>query len=351
MITIRKILATICAILFVCTAIVSLFLFNFSRRAFTAETYERVLANEGFYDRLPGVLAQATTSGSVDKSRLPFFLSGMSPQAWEAFFRTLLPREALKAMGDEALDSVFAYLNLQSDSAQVSLLPLKRSMTGDAGVSAVYTLLDGQPDCTLVQAAQMTINLLGAEDIQYCKPPEGLHPLLTPVIEAQMEVTAFLLPDRITFANAAGVAPEDDPRTRLKNVRLLMSLSPVIPLGFLLLLTILAVSSLRSWLDWWGIPFLTTGLISAIVSLSGAPLIGGLLKRLIAQRAADYLPQVLSDYASDLASAMVRAVLQPTLWQGIILAMIGTVMVFLSVYLARRSVAKNPDPADAKTIL
>ena len=335
----RKTVAISFACLFVVTALFALIFFNFNRMAFSAETYARVFANEGFYDRLPGVLAETVTSGSVDESQLPFLMRGMSTRAWESFFRTLLPADSLRAMGDEALNSIFAYLNMESDSAQMSLLPLKQSMTGDAGVAAVYTLLNAQPDCTLIQVAEMTIRLLGAEDIQYCKPPAELHPLLTPVIEAQMEVTAFLMPDQIPFANAEGLRPEDDPRTRLRNGRTLMGLTPIIPLGFLLLLTIITVNSLKSWLNWWGVPFLGTGLIATLISLSGAPVISGMLRRLIIQRADVYLPEVLSDYASDLASAMVRTVTRPVMWEGLFLALVGIIMLISSYTIRKREKA------------
>ncbi len=348
---IRKILATFCAILFVMTAIFALIFFNFDRRAFSAETYQRVFANEGFYNRIPTVLAEAINGASLDQSDLPIAMQGMSTQAWETFFRALLPQETLKGMGDEALNSVFAYLNMETNSAQMSLQPLKASMQSDAGVQAVYSLLNAQPDCTLVQVAQMTINLLTAQDIKFCKPPETLHFLLTPVIQAQMQVTAFAIPDHITFASAEGVAPENDPRVKLQNARLLMRLTPLLPLGFLLLLTLLAVNSLKSWLDWWGIPFLITGLIAAIISLSGAPVISALLRQMIARRAPAYLPPAFADYARELAAAMVNTLTRPILWQGLILAVLGLTMFLVSRFIGRRQSAKPINPSEAKTIV
>jgi hypothetical protein len=254
-------------------------------------------------------------------------------------------------MGDEALDSVFAYVNMQTNSAQMSLQPLKASMNSEAAVQAVYSLLNTQPDCTLIQVAQMTFNLLTAQDIQFCKPPEQLHPLLTPVIHAQMQVTALTIPDHITFANAEGVAPQNDPRVKLQNVRLLMRLTPLLPLGLLLLLTLLAVNSLKSWLDWWGVPFLITGLIAIIISLSGAPVIGALLRQMITRRAPAYLPAAFADYARELAAAMVNALTRPILWQGLILAILGLIMFLCSKYIGRKQTTKPVNPSEAKTIV
>jgi len=198
---------------------------------------------------------------------------------------------------------------------------------------------------------QMTINLITAEDIQFCNPTPELHPLLTPVIDAQMEVTAFVLPDQVTFASVQGVSRENDPRVRLQNARTLMRLTPLIPLGLLLLLTLLAVNSLKTWLDWWGAPFLATGLIATLISIGGAPVIGGLLKRAITQRAPTYLPEVLTDYGSDLGSAMTQAVMRPVLLQGLALTLLGLIMILVSKYAVRRPVPKIEDPSQANTIV
>jgi hypothetical protein len=346
----RRFLAICFSVLFVISAVLALILFNFERRGFAPETYQRVFVNKGFYDRLPVVLAQMVGRGAVvDDGELPLVMRGMDPFAWEAFFRTMLSEESLQVMGDDALNSIFAYLNMESDSAKMSLLPLKRSMTGEAGVNAVYTLLNTQADCTLIQVAQMTINLITAEDIQFCKPPPELYPLLTPVIEAQMEVTAFVLPDEITFVDAKNIPSGEDPRIRLQIIRTIMLLTPILPLAALFMLTLLAVNSLRSWLNWWGPPLLVTGLIASLLSITGAPVIGALLKRLITQRAPNFLPGVLSDYASDLGSAMTQAMLLPVLIEGIALAMLGTFMIVIAKYFLK-PVPARVDPAEARTI-
>src|SRR3990172_2096174 len=269
--TIKKILATICAILFVITAVIALFLFNFDRRAFTAETYQRAFAREDFYNRLPSVMADAMTSLIADQSQFPVVLSGMSKEAWEAFFHTLLPPETLKVMGDDVLNSTFAYLNMQTDSAQLNLAPLKASMASDTGAHAVFAFLSTQPDCTFIQIAQITVSLLSGGQIELCNPPAELIPALTPIVQSQLQIAAAVIPDQVTIISAP---LQKDPRQRLKTARLFMRISPILPLAFLLGLTILAVRSLKSWLSWWGIPLLITGGLASLMSLSGAPVIG-----------------------------------------------------------------------------
>ncbi len=329
--SLKKISGILFAALFVITAVPALIFFNFDRRAFSAETYQTAFANTDFYNQLPAVMAEAMLSTNTDQSQLPIVMRGMSQPAWEAFFRTLLPEETLKLMGDDILNSTFSYLNLRADSVQLSLIPLKVSMTSGTGVQAVYTLLNAQPDCTLEQVFQMTLDLLSKGEMQFCKPPAELYPILTPAIQGQMEFATLAIPDQFTLISAPA---ENDPREKLQTARLLMRLSPILPLGFLLMLTIAAVNSLKNWLRWWGIPFVITGLLACLMSLSGAPIFGAIFKNILVSKMPIYLPAILLDYAGDLASAMLKALLNPVLWQGFLLFFLGSGMARIS-YLIR----------------
>lgn len=330
----KKIIGIIFAVLFVMTAIPALIFFNFDRRAFSAETYQKAFVNSGFYDKLPAVLAETMVAASTDQSKLPVVMRGMSQEAWEAFFRTLLPQGTLEVMSANVLSSTFAYLNMQTDSVQLSLVPLKTSMVNDTGVNAIYSLLNGQPDCSFMQIAQMTIDLLSGGEIQLCKPPAELYSILTPVIQGQMQFAVSAIPDQITLLSKP---LENDPRVKLRILRIGMRLSPIIPLVFLLLMTVFTVNSLKSWLIWWGIPLLITGILASLFSLSGAPIFGVILQRILVSRMPDFLPTVLLGYANDLASAMLQAWLNPVSWQGLGIALIGLIMTVSSYFVKENS--------------
>ena len=318
--SIKKFLGIAFAVLFVLTAVPALILFNFDRRAFSAQTYQKAFVSADFYNKLPAILADAMLSGTTDTSQLPIVMQGMSQQAWEGYFRAMLPQETLRAMGDETLNSIFAYLNQQTDSVQVSLVPLKAGMNSDVGVQAVFALLRTQPDCTMEQMAQTAMNLLNNNEIQFCNPPAELIPMLTPVIRGQMQAAAMAIPDQLILLTAL---PGSDPRTRLQAVRLGMRLSPILPLTFLLLMTVATVRSLKSWLNWWGIPLFITGLLAMLMSLSGAPIFGVVLQSILVNRLPAFLPSVMLGSASALAAAMLQVLLSPILWQGLGIASIG----------------------------
>lgn len=323
----KKSLAGLFAVLFVMSAVFALLLFNFDRRGFSAETYHKAFAKDDFYNRLPTVLAEAMIT--TDQSQLPIAMSGMDMQAWDSFFRTILAPDALTTMGDGLLNSTFAYLNQQADIVQLSLVPLKTSMVGPSGVQAIYGILGAQPDCTLMQLAQMGFDLISGGSIQFCNPPAELEPVMTPAIQAQLQVAVTLIPDQITVYEAP---LQNDPRQKLQIARLFMRLSPILPLVFLLLMTIFAVNTFTSWLTWWGASFLATGTLASLMGLTGAPIFSAIFQGLLTSRLPDYLPSIFLNYASDLAATMLQALITPVLWQGLIMAVIGLMMLLIGYF-------------------
>jgi hypothetical protein len=138
-----------------------------------------------------------------------------------------------------------------------------------------------------------------------------------------MQLAASIIPDQVTLVTAP---EQNDPRQRLERIRFFMRLSPLLPLMTLLALTVLIVRSLNEWLKWWGIPFAVTGLITLIMGVLSAPIFSAILVRFLSIRLPTYLPSFLLEFTGDFASAMVRALLGPVLWQGLIFLIIGTAM-------------------------
>lgn len=330
-----KVVAAGVALLFILTAVPSLILFNLDRKAFNAETYQAAFAKADFYERLPSVMAESLLSSAAQQENFPIVMRGMSAAAWENFFRALLPQTSFQQMGDEALNSIFAYLNLQSNSASFSLAPLKQSMAGEAGTQAVLSLLAELPNCTLEQIGQMTLGLLSSSEIQFCNPPAEMLPLLTPIIQGQMQMTAQFLPDQYTLIDAP---PADDPRASLQKARLAMRLSPILPLGLLLVMTLMAVNSLKSWLRWWGVPLLASGGTAVLIAIGGGSvLVGNLLQRVLLNGSSRVLPDILLDYAGVLPQALAKTLLAPVLWQGIVFFSLGAAMLAGSMFVREKS--------------
>ncbi|MBK6791990.1 MAG: hypothetical protein IPG80_05485 [Anaerolineales bacterium] len=322
MTTYRKPIAILFTIAFVVTAVMALLFFNFDRRAFTAETYQQAFAREDFYNKIPSLLAQSITS-STDPAQQPLGMQGMSTETWESFMRTLLPPEVLKPLGDDVLISTFAYINMESDSIEVDLAPVKTSMRSETGTQAAIALLRTLPACTLEQSALIMFGMFTGDQVQLCNPPENVLPMLMPIIQGQMQATATIIPDRLTLVTAP---PQNDPRQRLQTIRFFMRLSPILPLIFLLGLTLVAVRSPNDWLTWWGIALGITGFITFLMGVLGTPILRAVLESVLTKRLPNYLPSFLADFTGDFAAVMVRAQLTPVLWQGLTLAIIDSGM-------------------------
>ncbi len=337
---IRISLAVLCAILFVTSGVLSMLLFNLDQKAFTPEAYQRAFANGHFYQRLPTIIARGLVS-SPQQDELPLAMQGLTVENWENFIVALLPPQALQSMGEAAMDSLFAYLNGEVDTAVISLLPLKESMASEIGTQAVLDLMRTQPDCTLSQIAQMTVAVLSEGEIMLCNPPEDALPLITPIIMGQLKFAAEIIPDQMTLARTTLTSEGKDPREQLRVLRALMRLSPLVPLGLLLALSLLVVRSLRDWLAWWGIPMLVTGLLAIVMSLLGAPFVGLLLLRYLVRNDTGTVPPVLMDSSSQLVSAIVEQLLRPTLLQGLAVAGVGLLLIVVVLLLRRFNL---PDP-------
>jgi hypothetical protein len=62
----------------------------------------------------------------------------------------------------------------------------------------------------------------------------------------------------------------------LSVIRQIIHLSPFVPVTILLLITLLAVRSIKGWLLWWGFPFLFAGLLTLILTALISPALGWL---------------------------------------------------------------------------
>ena len=70
-----------------------------------------------------------------------------------------------------------------------------------------------------------------------------------------------------------------------------------------------------------------------MVGLVGAPIIGVILERILSSKLPDYLPSFLLDFTGEFAAAMVRALLTPVAWQGLLLSFLGACMAGVGYYL------------------
>ena len=330
-----KILAFGCVVLFIITGVMALLFFNIEQKAFSSGTYKQAFEEQNLYDRVPAILATALSTSLAENQSAQPFLKALTVQDWQNSISSLLPPEELKAMADHTLDSTFDYLNGKTDSAVISLLPLKAHLAGEAGLNVVRQVLRLQPECTPEQLTQMAFGLLEGQ-ITLCNPPEAAIGFMAPFIQTQLHVMTAAFPNEITFIPGRNSGTPDDPRLRLNTIRLVMQLSVFVPLALLLLIVLFAVRSLSDWLQWWGWPFMITGFLSLLIALLGSPLVGWILQLLIQIQAGSLIPPILSATIGEAASAVTRQILTPVALEGAVLAILGLMMVILSMFVTSR---------------
>jgi hypothetical protein len=325
---IGKLFAGVCVLLFIFSGVAAIMAFNIERKAFSAETYKQAFENQNLHERMPAALAVMLSTSGFGGGNADALLGVLFT---EGNMTALLPPQELKITTDNVLDATFAYLNGETDSAVVSLVSLKGYLANEGGVAAITQMLDVQPDCTLDQIAQITVGLLSGEGLLLCNPPEELMGLVTPLIQTQLQVMLGAFPDQVTIISGEKSNTADDPRLRLNRVRAYMKISPVMPIILLPVIVIFAVRSLKDWLQWWGWPLLTTGLISLTVALLGSPIIEWIVGQVMQVQLSTLVPPILLATLRQAAGEIARQILNPVAIQGFVLSATGFGMIVFAM--------------------
>jgi hypothetical protein len=336
--TIGQLFAAVCAILFVVSAVIVILLINVEAKAFSSATYKQAFEDQRLYERMPAILATTLTSTMGQNINAVPFLRELTPEDWQNTISVLLPAEELKIMANNALDATFDYLNGRSNSAAISLVPLKNQLAGPAGMDLVLQILSLQPACTTEQLTQMALGLLGGE-IALCNPPPEAIGLMTPFLQSQLQTITTIIPNDVTFIPGTLSGTPQDPRLRLNSIRSAIKLTPLLPLLLLLAVTIFVVRGLVDWLTWWGWPFMIAGASCVLIGLVGAPLVSWILQLFIQNQGTIPIPPVLVSSIAETTGAVARQILIPVLVQGAILGFVGLGMAILAMFLPRRQVS------------
>ena len=302
-----------------------------------APTPEETQQAEACNEQFPSPQPDQTGQGGP-----PVFLRNLKAADWEVILRAILPPDETKAMAEQGFDSLFAYLNGETDSAKLSLAGLKQNLNSPAGVQAVNELMRRQQPCTLQEVAELTAaSLLGEGDLKWCRPPETVIAILQPLIEFQLHLAAATIPEAVTLIKApppeAALSGVVDQRERLQRVRLLMRLSPLLPLALLLLITILVVRTQLDWQRWWGWPLLLAGILSTLLGFLSVPIFRFVYTRALAPRLPVYVPADLAQTGRDLLGGLIQQMLRPVAWEGLALGLIGLAMLLAADRQAKRN--------------
>lgn len=332
-------LAALLAVLAILTAPLALFTFSMGQVIFNPQTYKRALSAMDFYDRLPALAASEIADSIARNPQENLALADLKKSDIQAILTGLITKDWAREQAESVIDQLFAWLD--SDSGQpkilLSMTDLKARMAGPEGASALLKLVSSWPPCTEQElrsgaVAAATGNL---SKLPLCKPPEAYMSQIQPLIDQAAAQSAASVPDSIDLANPNGVAqplaPEDDPRPRLRQVRTLAFFSPIIPA---LLFLGIAIFAVRSWKDlsrWWGLPLLAAGIVGGVMSLFMLP-----VQDVVMSAIGNGAPQLPSTF-EDVLRGLLGAVFQTVGWWvglGSVIIGGGGLLLFLSGFLA-----------------
>lgn len=334
-----RLFAVLLAVLFIVTLAAALILVNAEDKLFKSETYKQALDNTDMYSRLPALVAQQAFAGPNSGSGGQTFLANLTLKDWETLISTLVPPTEARQVTEQTLDQVFDYLNGKSETAVISLQPIKTSLQQN-GVQAFEQFLATQPECSVTQLAELLVEFSDPSQAQgktWCKPPPDTIDVLTPLINALLQENIAAMPDQTTLLrkeDGANILPQID------FARLIARLSPLLPLVLLLLMSLLVVRSFKGWLRWWGIPLLIGGAISLIIGIIGAPLVAYLLTTQIT-----FNPEIVTTWVRlllDVILAVVRQVAFPVVLESLGIMLVAGIMV-LATSMGKRQSANEPN--------
>lgn len=297
-------------------------------------------------DQLGGVGAQQPEPVPPGEGGMPLFLKSLTAKDWDTIITHLLPSNDIKIMTEETLTQVFAYLSGETDTVKISLVKLKERLLGKPGTDAVLQLLHAQPPCTDEQLAKFSESVISGQGATIlCNPPEEVIAKMTPMIQAEVGKKTMEIPDEVVIIKPPSNASEtggggdigrqfgNDPIYTIHLVRTIMRLSFLLPIGFLLLITLLVVRSVKGWLRWWGIPLLITGLLCAVMGFAALPTFDYFIQTSLTQKIPHYVPLNVINIGFDVGRDLLLSLSSVIELQAAIITLAGFGLILGSIFL------------------
>jgi hypothetical protein len=344
---VAKVFAILFAILFVISAIISILSINVMNQAFNPETYKHALSASVVYDRLPQLIGEQivfslnrnpciqdpTTCTEEQIAATPAYLSSVEASAWAALISKLVEPDWVKQKIESAIDQIMITLTTpgQPLSLDISLVEFKAKLGGEDGYQAVISLINSLEPCQNNDMLSLLNAVLGLDDlasVPLCRPSESVLQLGEDSIRYALTNIADKLPDNTSSlfsmnSSNLGNSVSGIQRT-IQFLDTVASVSLVIPLSLLLVITLLVVRSFKSFLKWWGIPFIIVAALCLLATLMITPLVHAvLLTRMNALGLAPGLLEMIKTVILQVAKSFTRGLY----FQNGLLFLLGCLMV------------------------
>jgi len=352
-----RLIAVLCAIAFVFVAVAVVIFHAAGTRFLHAQPYKDALVREQFYARFPGILADAAArvakreqAGGAGHTGDPSaVLAALTPADWNCLLGALAPAAYLQQQVESGLDQVAVFLHSDAPklAVNVSLAEFKRRLVGPEIEEAYVRMLQTKPPCTPQQ-------LQGAGGLPLaCRPPPERMAQVLQGFRKIMGSVAASTPDAVDLVALASAYNQTgreitalaDMRGSLQGIERWAHWSPAVPAALLLLITLLAVRTLRGGLLWWGIPCFVAGAAAAVVALPVAPIARLVFEYFVIPNLPAGTPAVMVKTLLGLLTDVIQVMMNAALASAGILAAAGLVGMIAGRFCKRREVPAAPAPA------
>lgn len=325
---VARLIATLLAILCIALIVVVLVWRSAETTLIEPRVYKRALALNDVYREVPRLAATHSEAIAnelgMPAGRVFDALASLDADTRLEVFNRLLPPSETRPLVEAVFDDAFAWLNQDQDTVEIPFQDLKANLEGRAGEEVARALLFAHADCLrrpqvaeaapepAVAAAEQEApvettepeaagldaeaepgatqpapcalpveimeviardlpanarrHLVGGADLKGVL--DQFAPRLVSQAHAALKVPVRALPDtwQVIAPDGAGHLRED-----FAQVRDWARYAPLLPFGLLLLITILAVRSVRGACAWWGVPLLLGGGAAFLVGLLARP--------------------------------------------------------------------------------
>lgn len=351
-----KFLAGVTAVLFVVTAVFTLFFTNLFTVVANRDLLKESLTNldQVIVETVPGLVVQTLEEQARVRGLAPVELDEATlQQATEL----LLPPGWIEAQTDTAVDTVYNLLeggDLDNAQLEVDTSPLLERFRGQPGQAIVSLIVNGLPPCS--QPTNPAELFSGNVTVPTCLPPEvpteqitqEVHSRLVTAMEANPQLSGAFGVVRVSLFSPEQQAQNEElvqARAQLLRLQRIFAFMQnwgwllwLLPVCCLLLIFLLAVRTWSEWGIWWGWPLAATAVIALFLSLIFPAIVTFMLRQMPTESVA--IVTSMRQIGLQLVTAVSDTWLNRITVQAAIMLTVGIIFLLIG-FLARSQTTKK----------